>query len=131
MADQVQDVAVALDLHVLGHAYRAGPADPTEVVAAEVDQHHVLGLLLRVPLELLGQDLVLGRGCAARPCPGDRVGRQTVALGLEQELGTRADDLERGRPDEEQVGAGVHPAERPVQADAVDRPTVRPGRQVE
>ena len=54
VADQVEDVAVALDLHVLGDPHRARPGHPAEVVAAQVDQHHVLGLLLRVALELLG-----------------------------------------------------------------------------
>ena len=131
VAHEVEHVAVALDLHVLGDPDRPGPADPAEVVAAEVDEHHVLGLLLRVALELLGEELVLVRGRAARPRPGDRVGRQPVALDLEEQLGARPDDLERGRPDEEQVRARVHPSKRAVQADAVDRPAVGPDRQLE
>ena len=48
VAHQVEDVAVALHLHVLAGAHRAGPGDPPEVVAAEVDEHHVLGALLGV-----------------------------------------------------------------------------------
>ena len=48
LADDVQDVRVGLDHHQLVDADRAVLADPAEVVAAEVDQHHVLGPLLGV-----------------------------------------------------------------------------------
>ena len=88
-------MAVALDLHVLAHGHRPRPRDPAQVVAPEVDEHHVLGALLRVALELLGEQRVLAGVGAARPGPGDRVGRQLVALDLEQQLGGGADDLER------------------------------------
>src|SRR5579862_3115362 len=52
-------------------------------------------------------------GAPRGPRPGarDRVGRQQVALDLEQELRAGAAHLERRRPDEEQVGAGVDPAQ--------------------
>ncbi len=91
----MEDVAVALDLHVLADGDRARPRDPPEVVAPEIDQHHVLGALLRVGLQLLGEQGVLLGVDAARPRAGDRVGGQPVALDLEQELRRRADDLER------------------------------------
>ena len=92
----------------------------------------MLGALLRIALELLGEQRVLAGVGAARPGAGDRVGRQPVALDLEQELGRRADDLEDGRPDEEQVRARVDPAERPVEPDPVERRAGRRvGRQVE
>ena len=76
MRHEVQDVAVALDVHVLRHGHGARPRDAPEVVAAEVDEHHVLGALLRVALELLGEELVLGRRRATRAGAGDRVRRQ-------------------------------------------------------
>ena len=105
-----------------------GPAHPAEVVPAEVDEHDVLGLLLRVALELLGEELVLGRRRPARPGAGDRVGGQAVALDLEEELRARPDDLERRGPDEEEIGARVDPAQGAVEPDPVDRPSrpVRP-----
>ena len=69
---------------------------------------------------------------AARPGPGDRVGREAVALDLEEELRARPDDLEGRGPDEEQVRAGVDPAERAVEADPVEWcGRCRSGRQVE
>ena len=67
VADEVQDVGVALHLHVLADRHRPGAGDPADVVAAEVHEHHVLGALLRVPLELLGEDRVLALVRAARP----------------------------------------------------------------
>ena len=132
VADQVEDVAVALDLHVLADGHRPGPGHPAQVVAAEVDQHDVLGPLLGVGLELLGEQGILAGVRAARPGPGDRVRGQAVALDLEEQLGRGADDLVARRAHEEQVRAGVDPAEGPVEPDPVERRAGRRvGRQVE
>jgi hypothetical protein len=51
--------------------------------------------------------------------------RQLVTLDLQQQLRTRADDLERWRPDEEQVRAGVDAPKGAIEADAVQRPAGR------
>ena len=59
---QMHDVAVAADVHELDHLDRARPADPTQIVAAQVDQHHVLGPLLRVGEQFRLQGGVLLRG---------------------------------------------------------------------
>ena len=50
----------------LRHGHRARPRDAAEVVAAEVDEHHVLGALLRVALELLGEAAASSAGVAPR-----------------------------------------------------------------
>ena len=71
---EVHDVAVAADLHELDHLDGARLADPAEVVAAEVDEHHVLGALLGVGEQLGLQGGVLRRVAAARLGAGDRVG---------------------------------------------------------
>ena len=63
--DDVHDVAVALDDEALGDLDRADLGDPADVVAAEIEQHQVLGPLLRVGEQRLGQMLVLGRRRAA------------------------------------------------------------------
>jgi hypothetical protein len=55
----VDDVRVGLDDHQLVHRDRAVLADPPEVVAAEVDEHHVLGALLRVAQQLARPGAVL------------------------------------------------------------------------
>ena len=117
---EVQDVAVALDLHVLAHGHGARPRHAPEIVATEVDEHHMFRAFLGVGLELLGEERVRAGIGAARPCAGDRVGGELVALDLEEQLGRGADDLERRGPDEEQVRTRVDPPERPVQPDPVE-----------
>jgi hypothetical protein len=59
------------------------------------------------------------------------VGGQAVADDLEQELRAGANNLERRRPREEQVRRRVHPPQRAVEADAVERGAVWAGREVE
>ena len=107
VAHQMEDVAVALDLHVLGHGHGSGSGDAAQIVAAQVDEHHVLGALLGIALRAVGELGVLGRGGAARPGPGDRVSRHAVALDANEQLGAGADDGELRHPDEEQVGLGL------------------------
>ena len=70
----MHDVAVAADLHELHDLDGARLADPAQVVAAEIDQHHVLGALLGVGQQLSLQDRVLGRSGAARLRAGDGMG---------------------------------------------------------
>src|SRR5207245_3934696 len=72
--DDVHDVRIALDQHFLGHLDASGRGDAADVVAAEVDQHDVLGALLRIGEQLLGDRGVL-LGCTA-PRPTARDGAQ-------------------------------------------------------
>ena len=94
VAHQVEDVAVALHLHVLAGGHGAGPGDAPEVVAPEVHEHHVLRALLGVPAQLVGEAVVVGGGGAARPGAGDGVRRHPVADDLEEELRAGAHHLE-------------------------------------
>jgi hypothetical protein len=79
--DQVHDVRVALDHHLVGHHHRAGLGDAADVVAAQVDQHQVLGQLLGIGLEFgfqparsssgvrpRGRVPAIGRTMASPPC---------------------------------------------------------------
>ena len=54
LGDEVRDVREALDLQRARHVHRARPADAREVVAAEVDEHHVLGPVLLRREQALG-----------------------------------------------------------------------------
>ena len=92
----------------------------------------MLGALLRVALELLGEDRVLGGRGATGASAGNRVGRELVLVDLDEQLRARADDLERRHADEEQVRARVDAAQAAIQPDAVERLAGRGvGRQVE
>src|SRR5260370_885523 len=46
--DQVHHVRITLDREEFRYAYAAKLADPAQVVAAQVDQHNVLGALLGI-----------------------------------------------------------------------------------
>ena len=56
----VHHVRVALDLHDVGELDGAVVGDPADVVAAQVHEHDVLGALLGIGQQLLGQGTVLG-----------------------------------------------------------------------
>ena len=129
---EVEDVAVALDLHVLADRDGARPATRPRSLRPR-----------STSITCSARSLGSRWSCSARSAssrasaprgrvPGDRVGRQPVALDLEEQLRARADDLERRRAHEEQVRARVDPAQRAVEADAVERRAGRGvGRQVE
>ena len=111
--------AVGLDLHQPLDVHAAVLAHAPEVVAAEVDEHHVLGALL-----LVGEQLGGDRGVvlAARPGAGDRARGDVAAVDRQQRLGRGADDLEVLEVEEVHVRARVHGAQA-----AVDARTARPG----
>ena len=72
--DDVHDVRVALDHHALGNLDGPGRRDPADVVAPEVDQHHVLGALLGIGEQLLRRSpRPLRSRAAGRPAIGRRV----------------------------------------------------------
>jgi hypothetical protein len=119
VADDVHHVRVALDREGLGDLHAARLGDAADVVARQVDQHQVLGALLRVGQQFGFQRLVLlGRG-AARARAGQRADRDLVALGrvlvAHQDLGAGADDLEVAHVVEVHVGRRVQRAQRAVQ----------------
>ena len=58
-------MGVTLERHQLFHPLGAELHDPADVVAGEVDEHHVLGPLLRVLGELGGHAPVVVLGAAA------------------------------------------------------------------
>ena len=91
-ADDVHHVAVALDMTVRIHADGAGSRDAAEVVAREIDEHDVLGVLLRIGEQFLLQSRVLRAVLAARPRAGDRPHLRVAVRQLHQRFGRRADD---------------------------------------
>ena len=97
-------MAVALDLHVLGDPpCPDGPPGPGRCGRGPRASRARPAPWGRAGAARTGA--LLGRGGAARPGPGDRVGRQLVALGLEEQLGARADHLE-GRVSARRTGTG-------------------------
>src|SRR5699024_7243452 len=72
----------------------AGGAELLQIVAGEVDQHQVLGALLRVGEQLCAERLVLLRGGPAGPRTGDRMGGGRGAPHADQRFRARTDDVD-------------------------------------
>jgi hypothetical protein len=75
------DVRVALGFEKANDAHGAGLADAREIIAPQVDEHDVLGLVL------LGREQLLGVTLARRRRASDRVEGGTRALELHERLG--------------------------------------------
>ena len=66
-------VRVALDLHELHDVHGARCADPTDVIACEIDEHQVLGALLLIRQHVFRQCRVILNGFPARARARNRV----------------------------------------------------------
>ena len=117
VARDVHDMAVALDRHHVGELHRTDLGDAADVVATEVDEHDVLGPLLRVGEQTLGEGPVLFRGGAARTRPGERAHRHRAVDEAHHDLRRAADERRGGGAEEEHERARVHHPQRPVELD--------------
>ena len=109
-------VRVALDIHESSHLDRVGQADAGEIVAGEVDQHHVLGpLLLATPAAPRP-----ARRPAARSWPRGRVpaiGRSSHSPSMSSRTcvsGEEPTSWWLAAVEQEHVGRGVDRPQRPV-----------------
>ncbi|MPM36900.1 hypothetical protein SDC9_83504 [bioreactor metagenome] len=112
-------VAVALHSKCLRHLHRAGLGDAADVVARQVDQHHVLGTLLGIVHQfLLGRLVLLGRS-TARARASQRTDGDLVAFRnrfvAHQDFGARAHHLEVAEVVVVHVRRGVQRTQRAVQ----------------
>ena len=98
LGDEVRDVREPLGLEEALDLHGAGLADAREVVAAEVDEHHVLGAVLLGGEQPLGVARRRARSC---PAIGFRLARR--ALDLHVRLGRRADEREVAELEQEEV----------------------------
>ena len=79
-------VAVALERHQFVDGDRAELGDTPDVVAGEVDEHHVLGTLLRVLDQLSGHHPVVLVGATPPSGAGDRPRHNGAAQQLDHRL---------------------------------------------
>ena len=107
-------MAVTLGHEALAHLDAAGLAHVADVVAAQVDQHQVLGALLGVGQQFRLQGQVLGRRRTARARARDRAHRHLAALQPHQDLRRRAHHLGAAGIEEVHVGRGIHRPQRAV-----------------
>ena len=59
VGDDVHDLAVIFEEELVGDLHGADLGDAADVVAAEVEQHQMLGALLGIGQQLVGERLVL------------------------------------------------------------------------
>ena len=111
---EMHHVRVALERHELRHADAADLGDAADVVAAEVDEHDVLGALLLVPPQLLGQPLILVGRRAAAARAGNRMRLDVPAFDAHEHLRRGADDGLLAHADEEHVRRRVDVPQRAV-----------------
>ena len=108
-------VAEALDDEAFGHLHRTELRHAADVVAAEVEQHQVLGTFLGIGQQFGFQRLIFFVGRAAPPGAGERADGHDAVAQPHQDSGLRADDGEAAEIQEEQEGRRVDPPQRPIQ----------------
>ena len=113
--DDVHDVGIVFEEELVGDLHGADLRHPADIVAAEVEQHQVLGQFLGVAQQLVGQFLVAGRRRAALAGAGDGADRDLALLDLDQDFRARAGDGEVAEIEEVHVGRGVGAAQRAVE----------------
>src|SRR6516165_9994635 len=82
----VHDLAVALNEELVGHFDGAYLGNPADVVAAEIEQHEVLGALLGIGEEFGFKRQIFARRSAAWPRAGDRANSDDPAGGLDHDF---------------------------------------------
>ena len=95
--------------------------DAADVVAAQVDEHDVLGALLGIGQQLFGQGTVLGLVGAAAAGAGQRPDRHRPVLDAHQDLGRAADQGEIAERQVEEKRAGIHHPQHAVDVERVGR----------
>ncbi|MDJ0890827.1 MAG: hypothetical protein QNK18_06490 [Gammaproteobacteria bacterium] len=117
---QLEHAGVVLDGHQLGDVDAADPTHPPEIVADEVDDHQVLGAILRRPQQLPPQPCV---GLGARRARSGALDRTALdlAVGVEAQepLGRTAENGHLGKPQIGRERRGRERAQLVVQPEGI------------
>ena len=105
----------------------AEPADPAQVIAQQVHDHQVFGLVFFAANQFPGQRLVLGAGPAPGTGPLDRPG-DNMALGVEAEKTFRRGGRDGGAVRDGEKGGKGRRRQRPQAP--VEHERVQPRRQM-
>src|SRR6187399_3221193 len=99
----MHDVAVALDEKLIRHLDGANRGNAADVVAAEIEQHQVLGPLFRIAEQFLFQHFVLMRRCSARTGAGNWADCDDVSRNLDKNFWARSRDGKLSEVEEIQI----------------------------
>ena len=118
----MHDVAVPLDHHHIADSHTPILGDSPQVVSCEIDQHDMLGPLLRVGEQLLSQRPIFffRRAATTRAC--ERPDRHLALFHSHHDLGRTAHQRTMGRSQQEHERRRIHHPQRAVD---VDRPCLR------
>ena len=116
-AHQVDDVAIKL--HILIEIYLHTMAVAAQVVARQIYQHHVLGILLRVVAEELGSLSILLHIACATGGSGYRVNKCLVAHDAVVGFWRRAEDAESAEIEIEEIWRWVDAAQGTIELEVI------------
>ena len=91
-----------------------------EIVARQVDQHHVLGILLRIGEQFRFERSILQRIRTARPRAGNGTHLGRTAVQLHERFGRRADDDAFAKLAVIHIGRWIQQSQRPVSLERVE-----------
>ena len=116
-AHQVDDVAIKL--HILIEIYLHTMAVAAQVVARQIYQHHVLGILLRVVAEELGSLSILLHIACATGGSGYRVNKRLVAHDAVVGFRRRSEDAESAEIEIEEIWRWVDAAQGTIELEVI------------
>ena len=111
----VHHVAVSLDEELVGDLDGTDGGDAADIVAAKVEQHQMLGALLRIGEQFLFQCLVLVRCCAAMTRAGNWTDRDNIVGNLHQNFRTRSRDCEAAKVQKIEIGGRIGSPKRAIE----------------
>ena len=107
-------VAVTFDDHHVGDFHRPIAGDAANIVAAEIDEHHVLGTFLGIGQQFLGESLVFVFVATAGPRSGERPDGHASIDDPDHDFGRTADERYFGRAQIEHERTGIHNPQSPI-----------------
>ena len=119
--DDVHDMAVALDEELSVTLTVPIVGDAADVVAAEIEQHQMLGALLGIGEQFVFQRLVFVRRLAARARAGDGPDRDDAVARPHQDFRAGADDGETGEIEVVQKRRRIEPPQRAIERERRQR----------
>ncbi len=111
----MHDLAVALDEELVGDLDSADLGDAADIVAAEIEQHQMLGAFFRIGEEFGLKRLIVMRRGAARSCAGNWTDSDFAARSFDQDFRARSGDGETAEIEEIEIGRGIDPAQRAIE----------------
>ena len=113
--NQMHHVRVALHIHEIFYLHRAIFAHASQVVAAQVHQHHVLGALFLVVAHLFFEAQIFGLVVAAGMRPGNRAVLELAPGHANQHLWRRAQNLRLRHAKKINIGRRIYLPQRAIE----------------